>query len=102
MCTCTPSMRTPFCGKPGCTWPVSGKSRPSAMDVLVEEPRPGVWYGVYNPKAVRNQPLALFRFLSDAVRVGNHLSLSEVEVREVCIEESKPPGEPMVPITLIL
>ena len=21
MCRCTPEMRTPFCGKPGCEWP---------------------------------------------------------------------------------
>lgn len=21
MCKCTPSMRTPFCGRPGCEWP---------------------------------------------------------------------------------
>ena len=21
MCKCTPSIRTPFCGKPGCVWP---------------------------------------------------------------------------------
>jgi hypothetical protein len=21
MCRCTPEIRTPFCGKPGCTWP---------------------------------------------------------------------------------
>lgn len=21
MCKCTPNIRTPFCGKPGCTWP---------------------------------------------------------------------------------
>jgi hypothetical protein len=21
MCKCTPNMRTPFCGKPGCEWP---------------------------------------------------------------------------------
>lgn len=21
MCRCTPNMRTPFCGKPGCEWP---------------------------------------------------------------------------------
>lgn len=21
MCKCTPEIRTPFCGKPGCTWP---------------------------------------------------------------------------------
>lgn len=23
MCKCTPEMRTPFCGKPGCEWPKS-------------------------------------------------------------------------------
>lgn len=21
MCKCTPNLRTPFCGKPGCQWP---------------------------------------------------------------------------------
>jgi hypothetical protein len=21
MCRCTPNVRTPFCGKPGCEWP---------------------------------------------------------------------------------
>ena len=24
MCKCTPTMRTPFCGKPGCEWPTQG------------------------------------------------------------------------------
>lgn len=25
MCKCTPEIRTPFCGKPGCEWPVQVK-----------------------------------------------------------------------------
>lgn len=29
MCKCTPEMKTPFCGKPGCEWPV--KSIPDEL-----------------------------------------------------------------------
>lgn len=74
------------------------------MDALLEEPQPGLWYGVYNTRAVRHQPLAMFRFLTDAVRVGGMLTLSvdTIEIRQVCIEEPEPPGQPMVPITLVL
>lgn len=25
MCACTPECRTPYCGKPGCRWPVPDK-----------------------------------------------------------------------------
>lgn len=28
MCRCTPNIRTPFCGKPGCTWPKPEGVRP--------------------------------------------------------------------------
>ncbi len=33
MCKCTPMMRTPFCGKPGCEWPrhpLTGRLEPEA------------------------------------------------------------------------
>lgn len=35
MCKCTPSMRTPFCGKPGCEWPPQ-KAATEPMDRLYE------------------------------------------------------------------
>lgn len=25
MCSCTPEIKTPFCGKPGCEWPQHGE-----------------------------------------------------------------------------
>lgn len=30
MCKCTPEVRTPFCGKPGCAWPAQTSVRPAA------------------------------------------------------------------------
>lgn len=34
MCRCTPNIRTPFCGKPGCEWPprIKQKEFPSFDD----------------------------------------------------------------------
>lgn len=29
MCVCTPEIRTPFCGKPGCEWPHQKKKPPA-------------------------------------------------------------------------
>ena len=34
MCKCTPSKRTPYCGKPGCEWPPPEKSRFPRVDVV--------------------------------------------------------------------
>lgn len=33
MCKCTPNVRTPFCGKPGCEWPPQSKSRPTIEEL---------------------------------------------------------------------
>src|SRR6185295_14801238 len=32
MCHCTPNIRTPFCGKPGCEWP---KQKEKTMDSVM-------------------------------------------------------------------
>jgi len=32
MCRCTPEIRTPFCGKPGCEWPETKTAPVSAAD----------------------------------------------------------------------
>lgn len=37
MCKCTPEIRTPFCGKPGCEWP---KKRNAQLDKLFGQPEP--------------------------------------------------------------
>lgn len=31
MCVCTPEIRTPFCGKPGCAWPEQQKAPPRRL-----------------------------------------------------------------------
>lgn len=38
MCHCNPSIRTPFCGKPGCTWPDLSAAKPTkeSLDTLRE------------------------------------------------------------------
>jgi len=28
MCKCTPAIKTPYCGRPGCEWPDKTKSKP--------------------------------------------------------------------------
>lgn len=33
MCQCTPSIKTPFCGKPGCEWP---KRDPAELEVVID------------------------------------------------------------------
>lgn len=30
MCKCTPSIRTPYCGKPGCEWPTPNSETPAS------------------------------------------------------------------------
>jgi hypothetical protein len=37
MCRCTPEIRTPFCGKPGCEWPNKKKPK-GARKVYVRGP----------------------------------------------------------------
>lgn len=47
MCRCTPEMRTPFCGKPGCEWPAPAPRRgpdgetlqPNRQELAVEVER---------------------------------------------------------------
>lgn len=33
MCKCTPEIRTPFCGKPGCEWPPQQAARPTIEEL---------------------------------------------------------------------
>lgn len=33
MCRCTPNLRTPFCGKPGCEWPPQTAARPTIEEL---------------------------------------------------------------------
>jgi hypothetical protein len=110
MCACDPTQKTPFCGKPGCVWPVSGSTRPSALDMLIDEQPPlnpdgsQIWYAVSNPKAVRGQPMALFRLRSDAQMVGSRMTLGEIEIIPVNITlppEVKQPNQPKPSITVI-
>jgi Phage ABA sandwich domain len=40
MCKCTPEIRTPYCGRPGCEWPPQeppAEGSPRALDALVAE-----------------------------------------------------------------
>src|SRR5262245_5390307 len=37
MCKCTPELRTPFCGKPGCEWP-KPQTVPPGYDVIGDTP----------------------------------------------------------------
>lgn len=109
MCKCTPNLKTPFCGKPGCVWPISGTNRPSALDVLCDEHQTTedgaeIWFAVYNLKAVRGQPMALFRTRADAELVGRGMTLSECEIQPVTIRlpsAAQRPQAPMPPITVI-
>lgn len=36
MCKCTPEIRTPFCGKPGCEWPESKSYEPEPIIPRIE------------------------------------------------------------------
>lgn len=92
------------------TWPISGTSRPSGLDMLLDQqPAPAadgsrVWFAVSNPTAVRGQPMALFRLLSDAQIFGGRMTLGEIEITPVWIklpDDVPQPDEPMPPITLI-
>jgi hypothetical protein len=110
MCLCTPEKRTPFCGKPGCVWPHSGTAKPSGLDLLLDE-QPAknadgsqVWFAVSNPKAVRNQPMALFRLQSDAQLFGGRMILGEVEIVPVTITlpgDVAQPDAPKPQVTII-
>lgn len=61
MCKCTPGIRTPFCGAPGCEWPPV-KPRPAATPAEAEE---------LAKKAVGDY-LTACRMV-DAENVGNYL-----------------------------
>lgn len=94
----------------GHIWPISGEERPSCMDMLCDaQPAMEVdgsqtWFAVSNPRAVRGQPMALFRTLADAQMTGARMTLGEVEIRPVTIrlpDDVPQPNAAMVPITLI-
>lgn len=38
MCRCTPEMRTPFCGKPGCEWPTQLTSGRPNLRIVASKP----------------------------------------------------------------
>ena len=110
MCRCTPEKKTPFCGKPGYTWPISGTDRPSLLDILLDVPEPAaedgsqLWFAVSNPRAVRCQPMALFRTETDAQLVGGSMILAEIEIVPVRITlppEVRKDDAPMPPVTVI-
>lgn len=63
-----------------------------------------VWFAVSSPKAVRGQPMALFRLQSDAQMVGGRMTLGEIEIVPVLITlpaDIAQPNEPMPPVTVI-
>lgn len=110
MCQCTPEIRAPFCGKGDCVWPISGEARPSPLDMLMDRPEPiapdgsSTWYAVSNPKAVRSQPMALFRTQADAQSVGGRMTLGEIEIVPVRItlpQEMVKVDLPMPRVTII-
>lgn len=39
MCKCTPEIRTPFCGRPGCDWPEQQPIRGEKFGALLKEKR---------------------------------------------------------------
>lgn len=91
-------------------WPISGSERPSGLDMLMDQ-QPDklpdgsqVWFAVSDPKAVRGQPMALFRKLSDAQLVGAGMTLNQVVITPVKIrlpDDVPQPDAPMPPITII-
>ncbi len=110
MCQCNPNIRTPFCGNGDCVWPISGTSRPSDLDMLAERQPPmnpdgsQIWYAVSNPRAVRNQPMALFRLASDAQLIGRKMIAHDVEIVPVLITlptDIDQPDQPMPPIVIL-
>jgi hypothetical protein len=48
---------------------------PTYLDMILDQVEPGVWYAVSNTKAVRNQPMALFRLKTDAEIIGSRMIL---------------------------
>jgi len=47
VCACTPTLRTPFCGKPGCQWPEREKPHEKAHEKRPVTARP---WRPYRPK----------------------------------------------------
>jgi hypothetical protein len=110
MCECIPTIRKPYCGRKGCTWPASGEAMPSAFDMLLEaQPEPNangsqIWFAVSNPDAVRGQPMALFRLQSEAQIFGGRMTLGDIEIVPVTIKlppDIKQPNAPMPTVTII-
>lgn len=54
MCKCTPEMRTPFCGKPGCEWPTLGATA-QIIGVLEEMKQARTEMAVIRLEAVLDQ-----------------------------------------------
>jgi hypothetical protein len=83
---------------------------PSGLDMLMDrQPEKNsdgsqIWYAVSDPKAVRGQPMALFRLMSDAQLIGGRMTLGEIEIIPVKITlppEVRQPNMPMPSITVI-
>lgn len=53
MCVCTPEMKTPFCGKPGCEWPEQIPPRPAGA-IVVDIPT-DTSVAIYAARATRAQ-----------------------------------------------
>lgn len=86
------------------------KQMPSGLDMLLDRQADRLpdgsqeWFAVSNPKAIRNQPMALFRLKSDAQLVGGRMSLGETVITPVTIrlpDDVEQPDAPMPPITII-
>jgi len=83
---------------------------PSGLDMLMDEQPPAnpdgsrTWFAVSNPKAVRNQPMAIFRLQTDARLIGGRMTLGEIEVTPVVIklpDDVPQPDAPQPPITIV-
>ena len=67
------------------------QAQPTGLDILFDTPDPigedgsSIWYAVVNPRAVRNQPMALFRTATDARLVGGKMTIGEIQIIPVRI-----------------
>lgn len=85
MCKCTPNMRTPFCGKPGCEWPAQKpmektmSQRAEHAKARLQEPVAiqGVWLDAHSGRIrVRIEIDGVWRNVLDLPNIddGGHIS----------------------------
>jgi hypothetical protein len=55
MCKCTPEIRTPFCGKPGCEWPPQVTREQPSSKRLVQRLRSAAGYYAYDSYEAANE-----------------------------------------------